>query len=282
MLLRVHGHARHGGQRMDVYEFREGSTPLLISMPHVGTHIPDALAARMTDTARAVPDTDWHVDRLYEFAKAMGAGMLRANLSRYVIDLNRAPDGASLYPGASVTELCPTTSFNNEALYRDGEAPDEAEIAERRERYWQPYHDKLSATLGELRSTHGIALLFDAHSIASVVPRFFDGRLADLNLGTADGASCAATLASTMAATLASAAPYTCVVNGRFKGGYITRSQGRPDEGVHAAQLELSQATYMEEAPPYRYHEELARQLQPHLRALLRAMLDWAATAANA
>lgn len=264
---------------MDSYEFRAGSAPLLISMPHVGTHIPDSLVTRMSHEAVAVADTDWHVDRLYDFAAAMGASVLRAKLSRYVIDLNRAPDGASLYPGASVTELCPTSSFADEALYRDGQAPGEDEVSQRRERYWQPYHDKLGETLADIHARHGVALLFDAHSIASEVPRFFDGKLPDLNLGTANGASCSPDLGARVCATLAGAAPYTYVINGRFKGGYITRCHGRPDDGVHAVQLELSQATYMNEDPPFTYREDLARQLQPHLRALLRTMLDWAGTA---
>jgi len=263
---------------MQTFEYRAGSTPLLVSMPHTGTAIPDDLATRMTDIAVTVPDTDWHVDRLYDFAAELGAATLTPRYSRYVIDLNRAPDNRALYAGARNTELCPTSTFHDQPLYRDGEQPDQTEIAERRARYWQPYHDRLEAALADIREEHGIALLFDAHSIASQVPRFFEGRLVDLNLGTAEGASCDATLSARLVETLGRAAPYSHVLNGRFKGGYITRHHGRPAEGVHAVQLELSQLTYMDESPPFDYREDLAAGLKPHLRALLETMLDWGAS----
>ena len=262
---------------MQTYDFREGSTPLLVSMPHVGTHVPDAIAAQLTDEALTVPDTDWHVDRLYDFAAGLCARLLRARLSRYVIDLNRPPDGAELYAGARNTELCPTTTFHDEPLYRSGHCPDEAEVSRRRERYWQPYHERLRAALAALRERHGIALLFDAHSIASRVPRFFEGRLPDLNLGTAGGTSCDARLEQRLADVVRGAAPFTAAVNGRFKGGYITRSRGDPANGVHAVQLELSQATYMQEEWPFTFREDLADRVRPHLRALLETMLAWAA-----
>lgn len=261
---------------VDTYAFSEGSTPLLVSMPHDGTTIPEALAARMTDHARTTPDTDWHVARLYDFATELGASVVRPYYSRYVVDLNRAPDGTPLYPGASNTELCPTRCFDESAIYRDGEAPDSDEIDARRKRYWQPYHDRIMATLGALRDAHGVALLFDAHSIRSVVPRFFAGRLPDLNLGTADGTSCEASLQADMTRVLQQAKGFSHVVNGRFTGGYITRIYGDPANGVHAVQLEQAQCSYMNEDPPYEYREELAAGVRPTLRALLETMLAWA------
>jgi len=168
---------------MEPFRFQPGPAPLLISMPHVGTYLPDALAQRMTDPARAVPDTDWHVDRLYDFAASLGANLLIATHSRYVIDLNRPPDGTVLYPGASNTELCPTTSFDDEPLWQPGEAPGTDEVRQRIEKYWRPYHGQLAQALAGIKSRLGTALLFDAHSIRSEVPRFFAARLPDINLG---------------------------------------------------------------------------------------------------
>lgn len=261
---------------MDTFEFTEGSTPLLVSMPHDGIALPLDLAECMTAYARTTPDTDWHMARLYDFARDLGASVLRPYYSRYVIDLNRAPDGKPLYPGASNTELCPTRCFDETRIYKDREEPESGEIAARRHRYWQPYHDKIASTLEASRARHGIALLFDAHSILSMVPRFFEGRLPDLNLGTAGGASCDAGLEAALTGVLERATDYTHVVNGRFTGGYITRSYGDPANGVHAVQLEQAQCSYMNEEPPYEYREDLAEGVRPTLRALLETMLQWA------
>ncbi|MDH3230857.1 MAG: N-formylglutamate deformylase, partial [Alphaproteobacteria bacterium] len=228
--------------------------------------------------ALTVPDTDWHVDLLYDFLGDLGASVIAATHSRYVVDLNRSPDGADLYPGRDTTELCPTTSFDREPLYRDGREPDGAEIARRVSQYWEPYHTALAAELERLRATHGVALLWDAHSIASEVPRFFEGRLTDLNIGTNGGKSCDPPLARrVMAVAEAGAASgYSVVLDGRFRGGYITRHYGRPDASVHAVQLEQSQRTYMDEGPPFAFRDDLARAVRPALRAMLEALLDWA------
>lgn len=260
---------------MDIFEFTAGRTPLLVSMPHVGTHIPPDIAEKMTPEARTVPDTDWHVDRLYDFLGDLGAGRLRATHSRFVIDLNRAPDGRPLYPGASNTELCPTSLFDERPIYRPGAAPDAAEVAARRDRYWRPYHDRLGAELAALRKRFGFAVLFDAHSIRSEVPRFFTGRLPDLNLGTGGGGTAESALTARVVEAAAAAEGYTSVLNGRFQGGYITRHYGRPDEAVHALQLELSQITYMEEEPPFAFREDRAAAIRPTLRGLLQVILDW-------
>ncbi len=260
---------------MDIFRFSEGRTPLLVSMPHVGTHIPESLRPRLTPAALAVPDTDWHVDRLYDFLGEVGAGVLRATHSRYVIDLNRDPAGQPLYPGASNTELCPTTLFDGSPVYRPGAAPDAAEVEARLETWWRPYHDRLRDALDRLKARFGHAILFDAHSIRSRVPRFFAGRLPDLNLGTGGGVSAAPDLAES-ALTAARASPaYGAVLDGRFKGGYITRHYGRPQEGVHALQLELSQLTYMDEDPPFTFREDLAAGIRPVLRGVVEALLAW-------
>ena len=260
---------------MEPYFFTRRTAPLLVSMPHVGLEVPPEIESRFTEEAKILPDTDWHVDRLYDFLEELGATVIAARYSRYVIDLNRAPDNRALYKGANNTELCPTSTFFDAPIYRAGEAPDEAEVAARRESYWQPYHDKLAATLEELLAEHGRVLLWDAHSIRSRVPRFFDGKLPDLNLGTADGASVDAELAEVLVSEAAMAGDYSAVLNGRFKGGYITRSHGAPARGVQAVQLELSQATYMEEDPPFAFREDLAEGVRPVIRDLMTAALTW-------
>jgi len=257
--------------------FRAGRTSLLVSMPHVGTHVPDDIAADLTERALGLPDTDWHVDRLYDFLGDLGASVITATHSRYVIDLNRAPDGSDLYPGKDTTELCPTAAFDRAPLYRGGRLPDGEEIARRVATYWQPYHTALAAELERLKAMHGAALLWDAHSIASEVPRFFEGRLPDFNLGSNGGASCDPELAQRVMAVAEAAQGYSAVLDGRFRGGYITRHYGRPDEGVHALQLELSQRTYMDEGSPFTFRDDLANALRPALRAMLEALLDWAA-----
>ena len=256
------------------FRFRQGTRPLLISMPHVGTHVPPALAARLTDEAQRVPDTDWHLERLYDFADALGASVLVATHSRFVIDLNRPPDGSSLYPGQSVTGLCPVDLFDDQSVYRDPEdVPGDVEIAERREAIWQPYHAQLAQELARMKAEHGVAALWDAHSIRSVLPRFFEGRLTDLNLGTANGASCSPVLAEQLLVIGQSAQGYTAVLNGRFKGGHITRQYGNPEQGIHAVQLEMTQSSYMQESWPFDYLPEVAAGVQPHVRRMLEAVL---------
>ena len=259
------------------FHLHPGTAPLLISFPHVGTHIPPALAARLTPKARQMGDTDWYLPRLYDFARGLGASLLIATHSRYVIDLNRPPDGASLYPGQSVTALCPTDDFDGERIYLEAaDEPDASEIDQRCAAIWQPYHGALAAELARIRAAHGVAVLWDAHSIRSVLPRFFDGRLPDLNLGTADGTSCAPALARELLRITASASGFAAVLNGRFKGGHITRAHGRPDAGVHAVQLEMAQCSYMREAPPFDYLPEQAARIQPTLERLLGAALAFA------
>lgn len=256
--------------------FHQGTQPLLISVPHAGTYVPPHLIERFTDAARQLPDTDWHQPLLYAFAQALGASMLVATHSRYVVDLNRPPNDASLYPGQNVTGLCPVDTFDHNPIYARGDVPDGAEIAARRDTFWTPYHAQLQAELARLRAVHGVAVLWDAHSIRSVVPRFFEGRLPDLNLGTADGASCDAGLAEELLAIARSAPGHTAVLNGRFKGGYITREYGKPSQGVHAVQLEMTWRSYMEEVPPFDYSPTRAANVQPHVKRMLEAALAFA------
>ena len=252
-----------------------GRTPLLVSLPHIGTFIPEALRPAYTERALAVEDTDWHLDALYDFAREMGAGLLMPRCSRYVIDLNRPPENTPMYPGANNTELCPTRFFTGAPIYRDGNAPDAAEIDRRRAAYWQPYHDALSAELARLRATHGHAVLFDGHSIRAELPWLFEGRLPDLNLGTASGTACDPALRQELAAVLQSQSDFTVAIDGRFKGGHITRHYGRPAEHIHAVQLEQCWSSYMRETPPFTWDAAHAARVQPLLRRLLQTMLDW-------
>jgi N-formylglutamate deformylase len=257
-----------------VFTLTPGRLPLLVSFPHAGTEIPPALAARMTSEALQLADADWHLPQLYAFVGAMGASTIRARYARHVIDLNRPPEDTSLYPGQDVTGLLPLDTFRKEPLYRPGQAPGGAEAQERRACYWQPYHDALRAELERLRLAHGSVVLWDAHSIASRVPRFFDGKLPDLNLGTADGSACAPALQGAVQAAMAAQSAFTHVSNGRFKGGYITRHYGEPARGVHALQMEMCQSTYMDETAPFAYRPDRAARIRPLLQRMLEAVLQ--------
>lgn len=261
------------------YHFHHGDSPILISIPHVGTHIPSEIARNMTAAALKIPDVDWHVNLLVDFAKDLGASILTATTMRYVIDLNRASDNSPLYPKQESTGLCPIDTFDKQAIYLHGKKPDEAEIKTRVIQYWQPYHDKLALELKRIRTQHGIAILWDAHSIKSEVTRFFIGKLPDLNIGTADSTSCAASLQHGIESFLQQsilAQNYSHVCNGRFKGGYITRHYGQPADNIHAIQLEISQCCYMQETAPYTYKPHLAKDLKFLLRELIQSSMLWA------
>jgi N-formylglutamate deformylase len=258
-----------------ILTLHRGSTPLLVSLPHVGTEIPAAMRPEFVERALAVEDTDWHLESLYAFARELGAGMLVPRHSRYVIDLNRPPENTPMYAGANNTELVPTRFFSGEPLYHARFADEKAEIDRRRAAFWQPYHDALDAEVARLKAEHGHAILWDGHSIKSELPWLFEGRLPDLNLGTAGGASCAPSLRAALADVLARQRSFSHVVDGRFKGGHITRHYGRPTEGVHAIQLEMCWSCYMKEEPPYVVDPARAARLVPVLRDLLQATLDW-------
>jgi N-formylglutamate deformylase len=257
---------------MDVCTLHRGTAPLLISLPHDGSAIPDALAARMTPEARLAPDTDWHVSRLYAFAHALGASMLVPRYSRYVIDLNRPSDDASLYPGQNTTGLCPDVRFSGDPVYLPGQAPTPEETTARIERYWRPYHIALRDELDRLRTAHGRVLLWEGHSIRGERPFLFDGRLPDLNIGTASGTSCAAGTQARVEAALQAQTRYGWVINGRFKGGHITRHYGDPAHGIDAVQLEIAQRIYMDEES-FAYDEALAEETQRVIRVLIEAAL---------
>lgn len=260
-----------GAPRSDLYQLDQRDGPLIFSIPHAGTLLPPAIAARLTDAARGLPDTDWQVERLYDFAADLGATVIRATHSRYVVDLNRPPEDSSLYPGQATTGLCPEVAFDGTPLYRDGDGVDEEERSRRLDVYWRPYHARLEAEIARVRARHGHAVLYDCHSILSRVPRLFEGRLPDLNLGTANGAACDPALQQAVARILAGSG-FSHVVNGRFVGGYITRHYGRPSDGVHALQMEIGCDAYLADGHGFRYDEAKAARLKPVLRRIAEAL----------
>jgi N-formylglutamate deformylase len=254
---------------VSVFSFVPGDGPLLVSMPHDGTGVPADIAAGMTEQGRAVPDTDWHVSQLYDFLSGSQTSVLCANYSRYVVDLNRPADGAALYPGQDETTLCPVSTFDRQPIYLPGNEPNQADIALRTERYWRPYHQQLRTSLEHIHQRHGYALLWDAHSIRSEVPRFFEGQLPDFNLGTVNGRSCPDAVLKSLQAEVRDDGGYSVVSNARFKGGYITRHYSSPEQQVFAVQLELSQSTYMDESGSNAYQSELAARVRPVIERLL-------------
>jgi len=257
-----------------VFSFQRGETPLLLSIPHAGTSLPAGFEADFTERALQLPDTDWFVDRLYDWVVEKGAGLLVANYTRYVIDLNRPPDDAALYSGPG-TGLMPEQLFDGSPVYRQGSSPGSSDLADRLTHFWRPYHEQLATELDHIRQRFGYAILLDAHSIRSEVPRLFDGRLPDLNLGSHSGRSADPGLIAASFAALRGDAHFSSVLDGRFKGGYITRNYGRPAENQHALQLEMAQSCYMREYPPA-YAPGEAERVQAVLRSLVDALLDWA------
>lgn len=261
---------------MNPVDITRRNGPLVLSIPHGGTHVPAAIHERLTEIGRELGDTDWHLDRLYDFADELDATVVRANASRYVIDLNRDPSGLSLYPGLATTGLCPTVTFDGKPLYAEGEEPDPREIDARRKEWYEPYHSALFEEIERVRALHGYALLYDCHSIRSNIPRLFDGELPVLNIGTNHGESCARDMEAVVLEACGAQPRYSYVLNGRFRGGWITRHYGRPAENVHALQMELAQRAYMHEHPPWPFDDGRAASIRPILRQVLQSMRDWA------
>lgn len=260
---------------MSFIEVARGASPLLLGLPHTGTELPDDAAARLSVRGAELADTDWHVDELYA-GLAEGLTTVRTRIHRYVIDVNRDPDGSSLYPGKNTTDLCPITDFDGLPIYHDGQEPDTNETARRRDQYHASYHAALVAELERLRDLHGFAILYDCHSIRSQIPFLFDGRLADLNIGTDAGRTCDGSIEAGVHNLCLATGDYTTVLNGRFKGGWTTRQYGRPAEGWHALQMEIAQSAYLtDEAPPWHYDHEKSARLRRHLGTVLRFLQDW-------
>jgi N-formylglutamate deformylase len=258
----------------DVLTITRGDAPLIISMPHTGTDIPNDILAALRDRALAISDADFYVDKLYQFAIQHGATIVTTTISRTVIDVNRDPSGVSLYPGQTTTGLCPTERFDGTPLYHEGREPDEAEIARRRADYFNPYHAALHAEIDRLRSKHSRVVLYDAHSILSHVPRLFPGELPQFNIGSFDGKSCAPALTEAVSVACGDSQ----IINGRFKGGWITRHYGAPERGIHAIQMELAMRGYLDEAGPWppQWEPTRAAPLQATLAKIITACLTFA------
>ncbi|MBN9671908.1 N-formylglutamate deformylase [Roseibium aggregatum] len=257
---------------MQPVEVIKGDGPVVLGVPHAGTYVPEDIRDRLNATGRKLADTDWHVDRLYSDLLP-GATMVKANFHRYVIDANRDPEGVSLYPGQNTTTLCPTTDFDGRPLYRSGKDPDPAEIEARRRTWHASYHDALLGELERVRARHGVAILYDCHSIRSMVPYLFEGTLPDFNIGTNNGTTCDPAVEAAVVERTEAAEGYTSVLNGRFKGGWTTRHYGRPDMGFHAIQMELAQKTHLaSEDTPFAYDTAKADALRSHLKDVLSAL----------
>ena len=259
---------------MSWIEVAQGDSPLVLGLPHTGTHIPEDCRARLNETGRAIADTDWHIHTLYN-GLVPDLTTVRTNVHRYVIDVNRDPSGNSLYPGQNTTGLCPLTDFDGRAIYLDGQEPDAAEIEHRRATYHATYHLALATELERIKSIHGFAVLYDCHSIRSRIPFLFDGVLPDFNIGTNSGATCAPDIESKISEMCEKSDNYSTILNGRFKGGWTTRHYGQPAYGIHAIQMQLAQSTYMHEAPPWTYDTDRASRLRTHLKTLLETLSNW-------
>jgi len=271
--------------KQDWLTVRRGQAPLVVSIPHTGLEIPAPYDQHLVSLWRARKDADWHIERLYDFAHHFDATIIHTSISRTVIDVNRDPSGQSLYPGQATTDLCPSTTFDGEPLYQSGHEPDQASINERKAKYFDPYHAALGHEIDRLRRQHQTVVLYDCHSIRSVIPRLFEGTLPHLNLGTNSGASCAPELANSLLQAAADMPAFTHIHNGRFKGGYITRAFGKPSEGVHAVQMEMACRTYMPEPLgdvdlknwPQPYDEHYAAPAIELLKIWFNLCLDFAA-----
>ncbi len=257
---------------MSAFEVRQGTSPVILGLPHTGTDVPGDIWARLNENGRILADTDWHIHRLYD-GVLEGATMVRATFHRYCIDANRDPEGVSLYPGQNTTTLIPETDFDGLSIWKDGEAPAETDIADRIARFHKPYHDALAAEISRVKAIHGVAILYDCHSIRSHIPFLFEGKLPDFNIGTDMGKTCAPAIEATAVEITGQAEGYTSILNGRFKGGWTTRHYGKPETGVHAIQMELAQSTHLAtEAVPFAYDEAKADKLRVHLKSLLQQL----------
>ncbi|WP_282120374.1 N-formylglutamate deformylase [Ruegeria atlantica] len=264
---------------MQVFSVQRGDGPIVLGQPHGGTYVPDEITARLNDNGRGLADTDWHINRLYK-GILDDATVVRSHVHRYVIDANRDPFGASLYPGQNTTTLVPLTDFDGQQIWNDGQSPSEDEVEDRRRKYHAPYHAALLDELNRVRDRHGVAILFDCHSIRSLIPFLFEGELPVFNTGTNDGLTCDAAIEQAVHDVASKAEGFTSVLNGRFRGGWTTRHYGRPSDGIHAIQMEIAQRAYMDETPPWTWREDRAAKLRPHLKTMLTRLNDLALSGA--
>ncbi|WP_170417409.1 N-formylglutamate deformylase [Ruegeria atlantica] len=264
---------------MQVFSVQRGDGPIVLGQPHGGTYVPDEVMTRLNDNGRALADADWHINRLYE-GLLDGATVVQSHVHRYVIDANRDPEGASLYPGQNTTTLVPLTDFDGQPIWQQGQDPSEDEVEDRRRAYHTPYHAALRNELNRVRDRHGVAILFDCHSIRSNIPFLFEGELPVFSTGTNSGQSCDLAIEQIVHECATNADGFTAVLNGRFRGGWTTRHYGRPAESTHAIQMEIAQRAYMDETPPWVWCEDRAAKLRPHLETMLTRLNDLALSGA--
>jgi len=263
---------------MQVFDVQSGDGPVILGQPHGGTFLPDDIAARLNENGRVLKDTDWHIARLYD-GLLSDVSVVKSNVHRYVIDANRDPSGNSLYPGQNTTTLVPQTDFDGAPIWRDGQEPSVDEIEDRRRRFHAPYHLALAQEIERAKDRHGVAILFDCHSIRSTIPFLFEGELPVFNTGTNNGTTCAKTIELTVHRA-AERSGRSAILNGRFKGGWTTRHYGRPETGIHAVQMEISQRAYMHESPPWQFDDARAASVRPHLRQMLEKLNELARSGA--
>jgi formiminoglutamase len=264
---------------MNLFTVKSGDSPIVLGQPHGGTWMPDDLFDRLNIRGQGLDDTDWHIDRLHE-GLLSGATVVQSHVHRYVIDANRDPEGVSLYPGQNTTTLCPTIDFNGDPIWQEGQEPSEEEIEERRRAYHAPYHAALSAELERVKAKHGVAILYDCHSIRSQIPFLFDGTLPVFCVGTNNGTTCAESIERAVTQICVDAAEFPSVLNGRFKGGWTTRHYGQPETGTHAIQMEMAQSAYMNEVAPWTYREDRAQRVRPVIEKILKQLEDIALSGA--
>ncbi|UPA25620.1 N-formylglutamate deformylase [Shinella oryzae] len=263
---------------MALFETHQGTSPVILAFPHTGTDVPADIRERLNDNGRILADTDWHIHKLYD-GLLPDVTTVRATFHRYVIDANRDPAGISLYPGQNTTGLIPETDFDGKPIWKEGQAPTEADIAFRLAGFHAPYHAALAAEIARVKAIHGVAIVYDCHSIRSHIPFLFEGRLPDFNVGTDMGRTCARAIETATYEVCAKADGYTSILNGRFKGGWTVRHYGKPDTGVHAIQMELAQISHLSsEAPPFAYDEDKAARQRVHLKDILHRIAALAAT----
>ncbi len=260
---------------MSVFSFIKGDSSIILGQPHGGTDVPDQIFRRLNERGRELADTDWHMERLYR-GLLPGATIVYSNIHRYVIDANRDPGGASLYKGQNTTALCPVTDFDGKAIWRAGQEPSDDEIAARRQAFHAPYHQALGEQIERVKARHGVAILYDCHSIRSTIPFLFDGKLPVFNIGTNDGRTCHKSIEKLSVDICAGAKNYDSVANARFKGGWTTRYYARPESGVHTIQMELAQRAYMNEAAPWNYLADRAKSVRPVLAKMLKKLDEFA------
>jgi len=254
---------------MDVFEVTRGDSPLILAMPHTGTFIPKGIASQLNEAGRTLRDTDWHIEKLYQ-GLAPNATIVRALFHRYVVDANRAPTDESLYPGQNTTGLCPVTDFDGNSIYLEGQEPDPDEVSSRRVKFHVPYHAAIAKEIKRVHERHGVVVLYDCHSIRSLIPFLFDGRLPDFNIGTNNGKTCAPAMEKNVTDICSNSEEFTSILNGRFKGGWTTRNYGHPEMNIHAIQMELAQSTHLaQEKLPFDYSPQSAARIRPHLKNIL-------------